>query len=250
MSDNFGSSSSMKYCKIEQGNEYDIYCNNTVQPAVFENCLISDAAGDGLKLYNSAVGPIRSSTFRDNGNTGIYVEGNNTPVIGNDTAYTCNLFGNAVYNIYNNSSNDIDARYNYWATGDSAMIAATIFDKYDDNSKGEVIFADFAQLPSITADTTLLSGYVWYHNSASTAMANALMEIFNFEGTPIANTTTNASGHYSFAPFTAGNYTLDISPSDSWGGVNSTDALLILKHFAHLDTLTGMKLAAAQTVLH
>ncbi|MEZ5198459.1 MAG: T9SS type A sorting domain-containing protein [Bacteroidales bacterium] len=38
---------------------------------------------------------------------------------------------------------------------------------------------------------------------------------------------------------------MDITPADAWGGVNSTDALLILNHFAHIDTLEGMELAAS-----
>ncbi len=38
---------------------------------------------------------------------------------------------------------------------------------------------------------------------------------------------------------------MDITPADAWAGVNSTDALLILNHFAHIDTLEGMELAAS-----
>jgi hypothetical protein len=71
------------------------------------------------------------------------------------------------------------------------------------------------------------------------------MEIFDFAGTSIKTAVTNGTGHYLFTPFPSGNYTMEIAPSNAWGGVNSTDALLILNHFAHLDTLKGMELAAA-----
>ncbi len=187
---------------------------------------------------------IVNTTITDNGGHGIYLDGTSNPDIGNDPAYTSNLFGNGPYEVYNNTANNIDARYNYWGTGDSAMIASRIYDYYDNTSKGIVIFEDFAQVPSMPTATTLLSGNVWYNESLLN-MENALMEIFDFGGTPITNTTTNSSGYYAFPSFTSGNYTMDITPADDWGGVNSTDALLILNHFAHIDTLEGMELAAS-----
>jgi len=244
-SDAYGSTSSMKYCNIEKGNSYNVYCNNTAQPGMVENCTFTEAVSEGLNLYNSTIGNLLNSTFSYNGGYGIYLDGSSNPDIGNDPNYTCNLFGNGPYEVYNNTANNIDAHYNYWGTGDSAMIASRIYDYYDNTVKGIVIFEDFAQIPSLPTTTTLLSGNVWYNNVASTDMDNALMEIFDFGGTPISSTTTNTFGYYAFSSFTSGNYTLDITPDDVWGGVNSTDALLILNHFAHIDTLKGMELAAS-----
>ncbi|MCB2219784.1 MAG: T9SS type A sorting domain-containing protein [Bacteroidetes bacterium] len=242
-SDYSGATSSLKYCKVEKGNVHNVYCENTTQPA-FENCEFTDALGDGLNCFNASPG-IANSTFSYNGGHGIYLDGNSNPVIGNTATTTCNIFGNGPYAVYNNTSNNIDARYNYWGTGDSAMIASRIYDKYDNTAKGIVIFADFAQVPSIPSPTMILSGDVWYANSAMTQLDGATMEIFDFVGTPIANTITNGIGHYAFSSMSSGNYTMDITPSNSWSGVNSTDALMILNHFAHLDTLVGMELAAS-----
>ncbi len=242
--DNWGGASSMKYCIVEKANLYNIYCESSGQPNM-ENCTIRNAANDGLKLYNSTIGIIKNSTFSNNGGNGIYIDGSSNPVIGNDPAFTNNLFGNGLYEVYNNTTNNIDARYNYWGAADSAMIHSKIYDYYDNTSKGIVIFEDFAQIPSVGGTTTLLSGNVWYNNASSSPMENALMEIFDFGGTPISSTNTSSSGHYSFGSITSGNYTMDITPEDSWGGVNSTDALLILNHFAHIDTLKGMELAAS-----
>jgi len=238
-----GATSSMKYCTIENGDSYNVYCAVTNQPTM-ENCILSDAAGIGFQLYNSS--PIvRNITVSENGSYGIYLDGTSNPDIGNDPAYTCNLYLNGMYQVYNNTTNHIDARYNYWGTGDSAIIAQNIYDYYDNTAKGIVIFADFAQVPSLPQTTTELSGDVWYHNTPMTPMNNAAMLVNDFGGAPIANTTTNALGHYGFTPFTSGNYTLDITPSDAFGGVNGTDALVVLNHFAHIDTLTGVELAAA-----
>ncbi len=242
-SDYYSAVSSMKYCRIEKGNSYNIYIESTTQPETFENCEVVDAVGDGMSFYNSSIAVLNSS-ITDNGGHGIYLDGTSDPDIGNDPANTCNLFGNGPYEIYNNTSNNIDARNNYWGTGDSAMIASRIFDYYDNTSLGIVIFEDFAQVPSMPTGTTLLSGNVWYHESLID-MENALMEIYDFGGAPITNTTTNSSGYYTFPSFTSGNYTMDITPADAWAGVNSTDALLILNHFAHIDTLEGMELSAS-----
>ncbi|MCD4745143.1 MAG: T9SS type A sorting domain-containing protein, partial [Bacteroidales bacterium] len=237
------STSSLKYCLIEKGDSYNVYCVSTSQPT-FENCELTNAVGDGLKCYNASPG-ILSSTISFNGGHGIYLDGSSNPDIGNDPNYTNNLYENGPYEVYNNTSNNIDARYNYWGASDSAMIASRIYDHYDNTAKGIVIFGDFAQIPAMTTTTTLLSGNVWYNNASSSDMDNALMEVFDFGGSPIENTTTNGSGYYVFSSFTSGNYTLDITPDDVWGGVNSTDALLILNHFAHIDTLLDMELAAA-----
>ncbi|MCD4697677.1 MAG: hypothetical protein K8S16_15745, partial [Bacteroidales bacterium] len=242
-SDSWSAVSSMKFCHVEKGNSYNVYFESTNQPATFENCEIIDAVGIGL-YFNNAIPAILNSTISNNSGNGIYLDGSSNPDIGNDPGYTCNLFGNGPYEIYNNTANTIDARNNYWGTGDSAMIASRIYDYYDNTGKGIVIFEDFAQIRSIPTTTTLLSGNVWYDNISLTDMDNALMEVFDSGGTPIS-TSTNGSGYYAFSSFNSGYYTMDITPSDAWGGVNSTDALLILNHFAHIDTLEGMELAAS-----
>ncbi|MCD4735943.1 MAG: T9SS type A sorting domain-containing protein, partial [Bacteroidales bacterium] len=159
--------------------------------------------------------------------------------------YTCNLFLNGSYNVYNNTSNNIDARYNYWGTGDSTMIAESIYDKYDYSANGIVIFADFAQVPLLPTATTILSGDVWYHNGPLTAMNSAVLTVSDLGGSPVATSTTNISGHYAFTPFASGVYTLGIAPSDAVGGVNATDALIVLNHFAKIDTLLDIELSAA-----
>jgi hypothetical protein len=243
-SDSWSAVSSMQYCRIEKGNTRNIHFELTNQPATFENCEIIDAIGDGM-YFNGATPAILNSTITNNSGHGIYLDGAANPVIGNTSTTTCNLYGNGPYEIYNNTSNNIEALYNYWGTGDSAMIASRIFDKYDNSANGIVYFGNFAQVPSIPTPTTVLSGDVWYANSAMTQLDGAAMEIFDFSGSSIASTTSNGLGHYAFSSISSGNYTMEITPSNPWAGVNSTDALLILRHFAHLDTITGLELAAA-----
>jgi len=84
-----------------------------------------------------------------------------------------------------------------------------------------------------------------YANTGANPIKNAVMAIKDFAGNPIATTTSNSLGVYAFSPFTSGNYQMTITPAAAWGGVNSTDALLILNHFAMIAPLSGMGLAAA-----
>lgn len=243
-SDWSGATSSLIYCTIEKGNAYNIYAENTTQP-VMDNCIISNAIETGMKLLNSTL-TIKRSSFINNGIYGMHLDGSSSATIGNTAEFTCNFYSNAgAYELYNNTANNINARYNFWGTADSTMIATRIYDKYDNTAKGIVYFGNFAQLPVLPTATTTMNGWVKYANAGANPMKNAAMAIKNFGGTTIASTTTNSSGNYTFAPFTSGNYQMTITPTNAWGGGNSTDALNILRHFAQIELLTGMKLAAA-----
>lgn len=243
-SDWSGATSSFTYCTIEKGNAYNIYAENTTQP-VMDQCVLSGALETGLKLMNSTL-TLKRTSFISNGNYGIYLDGSSSATIGNTDEFTCNFYNNAgAYELYNNTANNINARYNFWGTADSTMIATRIFDKYDNAAKGIVYFGNFAQLPVLPTPTTVMNGWVKYANAGANPIKNAAMAVKNFGGTTIASTNTNNLGNYTFAPFTSGNYRMTITPSNVWGGGNSTDALNILRHFAQIELLSGMKLAAA-----
>lgn len=241
--DNWSGTSSLKYCKLEKAAGQNILCENSAQPTL-DHCILSQSSGHGLKLSNSNI-LIRNSTIMNNTGNGILLEGTSSPTIGNGAAYTCSLFNNGGYEVYNNGTSDVNARYNYWGANDSTMVATRIYDKYDNSAKGIVYYTNFAQLPATTTPTMILSGNVKYANPGANPIKNAAMVIKNFSGTTIASTTTNASGVYAFSSIPSGNYQMTITPSAAWGGVNSTDALGILNHFAQITPLTGMGLAAA-----
>ena len=90
-----------------------------------------------------------------------------------------------------------------------------------------------------------MTGTVKYANTGANPMKNTAMVVKDFAGATINSTTTNTSGVYTFPSMASGNYRMTITPSNVWGGVNSTDALNIMRHFAQIAPLTGMKLAAA-----
>jgi len=109
------------------------------------------------------------------------------------------IYGNGIYNFYN-GDNDIDAKYIYWGSTDSAQIAATIYDFYEDPSKGKVFFNPWTNAQ---------------HDSLFPYTANLDLKIFHegpFNGTNM-NTDLNPdniplSQPYNVAPW---NYTGDES---------------------------------------
>ncbi|MDD3878059.1 MAG: right-handed parallel beta-helix repeat-containing protein [Bacteroidales bacterium] len=239
----------LKHCVVEQGNVRNIYCDNSNQPSI-KNCIIRNAANVGLRMLNAAIDTVYNTTITDNGGYGVYLTGTSTLRLGNDTAYTCNIFNNAgLYQISNLSASNVNARYNYWGTNDSAMVAQRIFDKYDSTACGIVYFTDFATVPALPTDTIHMSGTVKYANTAETPLENAAMVIHSWGTVPYASTTTNTQGIYVFDSIPSGSYLLSATPFSGWGGVNATDALIILNHFSQTDTLTGMPYAAADVNL-
>lgn len=242
-SDYSGATSILKYCNVVRGNAFNIRCNATTQPLI-DNCIFANSTGHGILIENSTLNITRTRVNLNSG-IGLYFDGSSTANIGNADSLTCSIFSNGAYELYNNTANNINARYNFWGTADSAMIAARIYDKSDNTAKGIVYFGNAASIPSLPLATTAMSGWVKYANPGANPMKNAAMVIKNFGGTTIASATTNTSGNYSFTAFTSGNYQMTITPTNAWGGVNSTDALNVLRHFAQIEPLTGMKLAAA-----
>ncbi|MCX6273428.1 MAG: M14 family zinc carboxypeptidase, partial [Bacteroidetes bacterium] len=89
-------------------------------------------------------------------------------------------------------------------------------------------------------------GKLTYANTNNTYLANVTVLLKDSTGTTVATTTTNSTGDYSFTNLVAGMaYTFDFTCSLPFGGVNSVDALAILKHFVNLSILTGIYRQAA-----
>lgn len=244
--DNWGGTSLLKYCAVEKGDLFNLKCESSGQPTL-DHCTLAQSTGDGL-IINSSNLTIKNSNFTYNTGNGIYLTGTGTATLGDSDAFTCNLFNNGTYELYNNSTANVNARYNYWGTGDSTMVSFRIYDKSDNTAKGRVYFAPFAGITSLGTANTLLSGTVKYASVAATPIKNAPMVIKNFGGTTIASTATNTSGVYAFPSFASGNYQMTISPvapTPPWAPCNSTDALKVMNHFAQIMPLTGMNLAAA-----
>lgn len=94
---------------------------------------------------------------------------------------------------------------------------------------------------------TLISGRLSYDNSANTRLQGVWVYLTDADGSLLDSVVTDANGAYGFAAQYTGNYALAFRSEAAWGGGNSVDAQLILRHFVQLTTLTGIRLQAADT---
>ncbi len=90
-----------------------------------------------------------------------------------------------------------------------------------------------------------LSGLVQYDNALLSPLSNTEVYLENLSGEKTDSTLSNQSGSYLFDLIDPGTYTYHITPLKDWGGVNATDALKVLRHFAQLETLSGLRFIAA-----
>ena len=90
----------------------------------------------------------------------------------------------------------------------------------------------------------ILNGNVSYSNAVASPMSGITVELKQGSST-FNSTTTNAAGNYSFLTVPAGNYILHCTSTSAWGGANSADALLIMKHYSAIAFLSGLNLTAA-----
>jgi hypothetical protein len=89
-----------------------------------------------------------------------------------------------------------------------------------------------------------LSGRLTYDNTVSTPLGNTTVRLMQ-DQQPVFTAITDAMGNYSFGNIPNGVYNLSPICTKQWGGVNSTDALKVLRHFTGLTLLNGVRLAAA-----
>lgn len=86
-----------------------------------------------------------------------------------------------------------------------------------------------------------VSGTLTYINTDMTALNAVMVYLKDMNGDTLDVTLTDATGHYLFQDVAPGDYTFDFNCTLSPGGLNSIDALLILRHFVGIETLNGLK---------
>ncbi|HKI77645.1 MAG TPA: polysaccharide deacetylase family protein [Ignavibacteriaceae bacterium] len=83
-------------------------------------------------------------------------------------------------------------------------------------------------------------GTVTYDNSSSTPLADVMLKLADQNGNTLS-TTTDLYGNFNFQDILPGTYSLTISKSTGWGGVNASDALLSMKYYSNTDTLSELQ---------
>jgi M6 family metalloprotease-like protein len=96
---------------------------------------------------------------------------------------------------------------------------------------------------------SMISGTVSYFNAGITHLDSTIVSLKQ-GNTTVQQTTVNGAGVYTFSNVSNGSYTLSATSTKKWGGVNATDALLIMKHFVGMTLLTGLKQKAGNCDLN
>lgn len=89
-----------------------------------------------------------------------------------------------------------------------------------------------------------ISGDLRYDNAGLTPLAGVPVHLKTLLGNIIAADTTDSSGVFHMLGYPNGNYFLDANVNYSWGGTNSTDALLVNRFFTSLVSLTPLRARA------
>jgi parallel beta-helix repeat protein len=226
----------LKYCVIEKGGSYNLYITGTVLPEI-ENCVFQNSNGYGLRIDNEYSQTIKNTVIRDNASHGIYVYYNDTPfIVGGSPEYACSIYNNGGYAVYQNSYANNNMTYNFWGNIDAEYIDNNmIYDKQDDSWRGRVTFEPVSWFP--VDNFGHLQGTFAYGDNK--LMSNRQMNVIDEEENVLVTATTNGNGVFNFSNYAVGVYnTLDNDFGvDILAGVNATDALLVMRHFVHLDTL-------------
>ncbi|MBF0432798.1 MAG: right-handed parallel beta-helix repeat-containing protein, partial [Fibrobacteria bacterium] len=127
------------------------------------NNVITGTKGDGIYL-NGTIDSLSSNSFSGFDNAIRYLNGN-TPIYRNDLS-------GCTYGLYNSSSQDVDAKFNFWGESTTTQMnesanpknISVIYDDFDDESRGQVNYSGWlatagAEPPAIktTANVTLVN---------------------------------------------------------------------------------------------
>jgi len=115
------------------------------------------------------------------------------------------------------------------------------------NSVGLTSFSDFGLGESHY--TYNITGAFKYNNTANTPL-DSIWIILRQNNLRIDSTRTNLSGSFTFTGKPSGTYSISARTTKPWNGVNSTDAVKIQRHVVGLETLTEpVRLLAADVNL-
>jgi hypothetical protein len=94
-----------------------------------------------------------------------------------------------------------------------------------------------------------INGTFSYNNAAFTPLSNSKVYLYNASHIIIDSVITDVSGAFTFYFYPPGTYYLQGVSDRPWGGVNSTDALVVQRHVINLNPLSGLRLIGADVNL-
>ncbi|MHC1706875.1 MAG: hypothetical protein AB9842_05055 [Bacteroidales bacterium] len=97
----------------------------------------------------------------------------------------------------------------------------------------------------LCTDCPVISGRVTYDNNLNSPLV-AAVHLINDAQQEVAVSYTDPDGNYGFMWPPDGTYTLMVTTNMPAKGINSADALKVMKHFVAMETLSGLPLLAAE----
>ena len=176
--------------------EHAIICFNTVHADIYNNVIAKN--GNGIQCQDSSVPRITQNTIRDNTYLGIAIYCNGNPLVSENLIYgygedgircggSCNAMitrntvargnsitifnsakptiggdltsSNNIIEIRNNTSNTINATFNYWGTTDETEIAAMIQNTGDGSVKFKPFVTEYNKIVADTSGDGTVSAY-------------------------------------------------------------------------------------------
>jgi hypothetical protein len=108
------------------------------------------------------------------------------------------------------------------------------------NNNSSVLNVQLVPLPTMAT----VSGTITYANIVNSAMTDVTVLLRDGNNNIAGTALTNSSGTYTIANIPPGTYTFDFQTNKPSGGINSSDALEVLKHFVGISSLSGINLLA------
>jgi|GEM_PF-4318013 hypothetical protein len=94
------------------------------------------------------------------------------------------------------------------------------------------------------AQSSIINGVLTYANDVNTPLDSVKIYLMN-QGNIMDSTLTDEGGNYEFTGIPDGTYALIVNCDKPFGGINATDALIVLKYYTGAENLWGLPLAAA-----
>lgn len=116
-------------------------------------------------------------------------------------------------------------------------------------STTNLCIAQYTQTITVNYDLFSIDGYVFYDDSLPTGLHSVQVNLIDSNNVIIDSIMSNQNGYYEFTGVMSGEYTLSAVALLNWGGVNSTDALLIQNYQTGNALLENLKLQAGDVNL-
>jgi hypothetical protein len=144
-----------------------------------------------------------------------------------------------------------NAQYQWYRNGNllSGEVSDTLLASQVGDYRLDVVISPTCTLSSNSLSVSELNcnrvrGDLRYDNNPQTPLAGVPVHLKTLLGNILMSDTTDSLGMYEMVGYPNGNYLLDAGVNYQWGGVNSSDALLVSRYFTSLLTLTPLRIRA------